>query len=233
MSAERSASSRSPEYGRAEIAAEIARSLLPTLCAAAPRSLMVSRARRDRQRLVRGDPRHLPRSILGGKGGRQRPHDVAGDGVAMPASASSPPRPGGRRPRNAGYRAGTPSGAAPSRREWYPGDIGPDHRLISAQAVRDSGRAGRGDHLPRLRRGLLHHRDRAPCGWWRPRVIVGESNGDDWALPAGGKIWRYRRRALRIPSALAAVVSEMTTDTCSVIADAGRVHWPRQSDECA
>ena len=79
--------------------------------------------RRDRQRLVGGDPRHPPHSVLGGKGGRQRPHRIAGDGVRRCR------RPRGRH-RAGGHRgAATPDIAghtgAPQRIEqaWYQAHI--------------------------------------------------------------------------------------------------------------
>ena len=48
-------------------------------------------------------------------------------------------------------------------REWYQQivDQVTDSSLLKRYGT--SGRAGRGDHLPRLRRSLLHHRDCAPC----------------------------------------------------------------------
>ena len=95
------------------------------------------RVRHHRQRLVRGDPRHLPRAVRGGEGGRQRAHRIAGDGVRRrTASASSRRRRAAPRPRNAGSPRGHPERAGRhANGRGTRQHRGPDHRLIAAQAA--------------------------------------------------------------------------------------------------
>ena len=168
------------EFSRAEIEAEVRRSLFPTLwCCRAVLPYMIEP----------GAGTIVNVSSNATRGINRVPYAAAKGGVnaittALAMEAAHARHPGRRDGTRRNRRPGTPDrararAAAGPRTGVVPADRGPGRRLIAAQAVRDPGRAGRGDHLPRLRRGLLHHRDRAPCSRRRPRMIAGESNGDD------------------------------------------------------
>ena len=161
------------EYDPEAIEAEVRRSLFPTLwCCRAVLPHMIeagsgtivnvsSNATRGIYRVPYAAAKGGVNAITTALAMEAAPHGIRVVATA-PGGTEAPER---RIPRG-------PAAARGSRTGVVPADRGPGHRLIADEAVRDPGRAGRGDHLPGLRRGLLHHRDCAPCGGWRPRVTV-------------------------------------------------------------
>ena len=154
MSAERSTSSRSPQFTDAEIRAEIDRSLMTTLyaCRAALPS-MVDRGQGVIVNVSSAATRGIHRiPYSAAKGGinaitASLAMEYADAGIRVVATA-----PGGTEAPPRRISRGTPEPAHRHRTRLVPGAHRPDHRLVAAEAVRHARRAGGRHLLPGLRR---------------------------------------------------------------------------------
>ena len=61
---------------------------------------------------------------------------------------------------------GTPEAQTEQEKAWFQAHVDQTLTVLADAPLRDAGRGGRAHPLPRLRRGVLHHRD-APAGGGR------------------------------------------------------------------
>ena len=160
------------QFTDSEIRAEIDRSLMTTLYACrAALPTMVDRGAGVIVNVSSAATRGIHRiPYSAAKGGDQRHHRVVGNGVRRCRHSRGGYRARGHRGAPATDLARYSGTARRDRASLVRRPYRPNHRVIVAQAIRNTRRAGRGDLLSGLRRGVLHHRHCAAGRRRRPRL---------------------------------------------------------------
>ena len=152
--------------------------LFPTLwcCRAVLPAMVDAGRRRHRQCFFRRHARRQPRALRGGERRRERDHRLLSPwNMRHTASASAAWRPAAPRPRRGASRATLPRNRANKKRSGT--NRSSIRRLIQPdETLRHHRGTGRGDPVPGLRRGFVHHRRHPARGGRGSRLTETERN---------------------------------------------------------